>query len=89
METHIIYNLRCKNRSIYVNVFTFLDFMWSLGALPDGKLIHIIFSTVTSYLLYPASVRPFLTLSQSTYKLVYDIRKRTIEVLIGGTCQNG
>lgn len=32
-----------KDRSIYVNVFTFLDFMWSLGALPDGKFTtHII-----------------------------------------------
>lgn len=48
-DTQAYVNVRCKDRSIYVNVFTFLDFMWSLGALPDGKLILIIFSTVTSY----------------------------------------
>lgn len=52
-NTHIINYVTCKDRSIYVNVFTFLDFMWSLGALPDGKFIYnILFSKVTSFLLF-------------------------------------
>lgn len=36
-----------KDRSIYVNVFTFLDFMWSLGALPDGKFLSALYYKVT------------------------------------------
>lgn len=48
-----------KDRSIYVNVFTFLDFMWSLGALPDGKFTtHIIllkskYQTISFVPAYP------------------------------------
>lgn len=50
-----------KVRSIYANVFTFLDFMWSLGALPDGKSDVFLFLKFNSSL----NISLYLLLSSS------------------------